>query len=312
MTVIFLYRAVIQILSSTYISRNFGIERCPRSLPTVSFDITHLYMIIEEAARIKILRRWIQMFIESMTWFPCWCPSSIILTVLCSFHWSGRPGGDWPSLSPLPSHPACAKTVHIQHWIARNVKGEKALRMNSDHPPSLSTYRFMRNEEGNHGKSSVFHLHSTIQHTSNRSRPCFCCYSGCQATVQPRMRIHPVGSLKSLLALFLTWIKFFASLFNGNYGLSIILMTILVRLALMPMMMKQYRNQLVMKEKMNVIQPELKKIQRSTKQAERSWSPKKNATRDDANFYQKHEFIPQWRWLFAYAHPIAHPVFILR
>jgi len=53
----------------------------------------------------------------------------------------------------------------------------------------------------------------------------------------------------------------------------------------MPMMMKQYRNQLVMKEKMNVIQPELKKYKRSTKNKQKDpEAQKKNATRDDANF----------------------------
>jgi YidC/Oxa1 family membrane protein insertase len=34
-------------------------------------------------------------------------------------------------------------------------------------------------------------------------------------------------------------IKFFANAFHGNYGLSIVLMTFIIRLAIMPLMMKQ-------------------------------------------------------------------------
>ena len=50
---------------------------------------------------------------------------------------------------------------------------------------------------------------------------------------------------------FIVSIHFLAEFFNGNYGLSIILVTLIIRLLLMPFMLKQYRNQMNMKEKMD-------------------------------------------------------------
>jgi YidC/Oxa1 family membrane protein insertase len=37
-------------------------------------------------------------------------------------------------------------------------------------------------------------------------------------------------------------IHYIAELFDGNYGLSIILVTLIIRLVLMPLMLKQYKN----------------------------------------------------------------------
>ena len=44
-------------------------------------------------------------------------------------------------------------------------------------------------------------------------------------------------------------IKFFANVFHGDYGLSIVLMTFLIRFAIMPLMMNQTKKQLSMKRK---------------------------------------------------------------
>ncbi|MNE66287.1 Membrane protein insertase MisCB precursor [compost metagenome] len=52
-------------------------------------------------------------------------------------------------------------------------------------------------------------------------------------------------------------IKFLADALHGNYGLSIVLMTFIIRLAIMPLMMNQARKQTDMKSKMAVLQPEL-------------------------------------------------------
>jgi YidC/Oxa1 family membrane protein insertase len=116
--------------------------------------------------------------------------------------------------------------------------------------------------------------------------------SGCQATVQPTDADSSSWFTQIFVSPFSHLIRFFASLFDGNYGLSIILMTILVRLALMPMMMKQYRNQLVMKEKMNVIQPELKKIQEKYKNKQKDPEAQKRMQQEMMQLYQKHEFNP--------------------
>src|SRR5207249_4719793 len=60
-------------------------------------------------------------------------------------------------------------------------------------------------------------------------------------------------------------IKFFANAFHGDYGLSIVLMTFLIRFAIMPLMMNQTKKQMVMKEKMAVLQPELNALKEKYK-----------------------------------------------
>jgi len=52
-------------------------------------------------------------------------------------------------------------------------------------------------------------------------------------------------------------ITFFANAFHGDYGLSIVLMTLIIRFAILPLMMNQTKKQMAMKEKMAVMQPEL-------------------------------------------------------
>ena len=46
-----------------------------------------------------------------------------------------------------------------------------------------------------------------------------------------------------------------AEFFNGNYGLAIIIVTLIIRLALMPLMLRQYKHQMAMKEKMDGLKP---------------------------------------------------------
>lgn len=116
--------------------------------------------------------------------------------------------------------------------------------------------------------------------------------SGCQANVQPTNADSSGWFTQIFVSPFYHLISFFASLFDGNYGLSIILMTVLVRLVLMPMMIKQYRNQLVMQEKMSVIQPQLKKIQEKYKNKQKDPEAQKRMQQEMMQLYQKHEFNP--------------------
>ncbi|MEK4230977.1 membrane protein insertase YidC [Solibacillus sp. FSL H8-0538] len=58
------------------------------------------------------------------------------------------------------------------------------------------------------------------------------------------------------------------TVFNGSYGLAIIAITIAIRLVLMPFMLKNYRNQAVMKTKMDVVKPKMDEIQKKLKTAE--------------------------------------------
>lgn len=68
--------------------------------------------------------------------------------------------------------------------------------------------------------------------------------SGCSAA-SPTDPIHAdsAGIFDHFLIYpFSLMIKFFADAFHGNYGLSIVLMTLIIRLAIMPLMMNQTKN----------------------------------------------------------------------
>jgi len=54
-------------------------------------------------------------------------------------------------------------------------------------------------------------------------------------------------------------------LFNDNYGIGIIVVTLLVRLILLPLMLKQYKTQAAMKEKMDLLKPEMDELQKKIK-----------------------------------------------
>jgi len=85
-------------------------------------------------------------------------------------------------------------------------------------------------------------------------------------------------------------IIFFADLFNGSFGLSIIAITILIRLALMPLMLKQFRNQRDMQAKMKKLQPELSAIQEKYKASKDQ--NKQQMQMEMMQLYQKHQVNP--------------------
>jgi YidC/Oxa1 family membrane protein insertase len=82
-----------------------------------------------------------------------------------------------------------------------------------------------------------------------------------------------------------------ADFFNGNYGLSIIIITLLIRLALMPFMLRQYKNQMAMKEKMDVLKPEMDAIQKKMK-TEKDAKKKQELQAEMMGLYQKHGVNP--------------------
>ncbi|MFE4709786.1 membrane protein insertase YidC [Paenibacillus sp. NPDC056722] len=86
-------------------------------------------------------------------------------------------------------------------------------------------------------------------------------------------------------------IKFFANTFHGDYGLSIVLMTFIIRLAIMPLMMNQTKKQMDMKEKMAVLQPELNALKEKYKN-DASADAKKQQQVETMELYQKHQFNP--------------------
>ena len=89
----------------------------------------------------------------------------------------------------------------------------------------------------------------------------------------------------------LTLLDFFASLFQGNYGISIILVTVLVRLLLMPLAVKQYKTQANMKRKMEVFKPEMQVIQDKLKQTNDT-EKKAELQQEMMQLYQKHGVNP--------------------
>ena len=76
------------------------------------------------------------------------------------------------------------------------------------------------------------------------------------------------GTFYNLFVKPMDWLlHFFSDFFNGNYGLSIILITVLIRLVLMPLMLKNYKSQQNMKVKMDALRPEMEDIQKRLKEA---------------------------------------------
>lgn len=86
-------------------------------------------------------------------------------------------------------------------------------------------------------------------------------------------------------------IIFFANLFQGDYGLSIILMTIIIRTAILPLMLNQMKKQLAMRKKMAAMQPELQKLQEKYKN-NTSAEARKQMQLETMQLYQKHQFNP--------------------
>lgn len=86
-------------------------------------------------------------------------------------------------------------------------------------------------------------------------------------------------------------INFNAILFHGNYGLAIILMTLIIRLVIMPLTVKQFKTQKVMKTKMDALKPEMNAIQEKLKKATDP-DKKGELQREMMGLYQKHGVNP--------------------
>ena len=86
-------------------------------------------------------------------------------------------------------------------------------------------------------------------------------------------------------------IGWFAGLLGDNYGFAVIAITILIRLALFPLMMRQAKSQQGMRRKMSVMQPELKALEEKYKGKTDSDSLAKKQ-QEMLALYQKHSFNP--------------------
>ncbi|WP_318618090.1 membrane protein insertase YidC [Sporosarcina sp. YIM B06819] len=76
------------------------------------------------------------------------------------------------------------------------------------------------------------------------------------------------GTFYDIFVKPMDWLlEFFSTQFNGSYGLAIILITVLIRLILLPLMLKNYKSQQTMKVKMDALRPEMEDIQKRIKEA---------------------------------------------
>lgn len=80
-------------------------------------------------------------------------------------------------------------------------------------------------------------------------------------------------------------------IFSGSYGLAIIAITVLIRLILMPIMLKNYRQQQLMKTKMDAFKPELEEVQKKMKEA-KTKEEQMQYQQEMVGLYKKHGINP--------------------
>ncbi|WP_226576532.1 membrane protein insertase YidC [Halobacillus litoralis] len=90
---------------------------------------------------------------------------------------------------------------------------------------------------------------------------------------------------------FVSAIKVTAEAFGDNYGISIIIITLVVRFLLMPLMLKTYKNSQNMRVKMEAVKPELTDIQNRMKAAENA-EEKQKLQSELMNVYKSNDINP--------------------
>jgi len=81
-------------------------------------------------------------------------------------------------------------------------------------------------------------------------------------------------------------IKYFAGLFNDNFGLSIVVVTLLIRILLLPLMIKQIRSTQAMQQ----VQPEIKALQE--KYSSKDAKTQQKLQEETMKLFQKHGVNP--------------------
>ncbi|QPQ34079.1 MULTISPECIES: membrane protein insertase YidC [unclassified Lysinibacillus] len=111
--------------------------------------------------------------------------------------------------------------------------------------------------------------------------------SGCQAVENKEGFFYSVF-VKPMEFL----LEFFGNdIFSGSYGLAIIAITVLIRLVLMPIMLKNYRQQQLMKSKMDAFKPEMEAVQKKMKEA-KTKEEQMQYQQEMMALYQKHGVNP--------------------
>ena len=95
--------------------------------------------------------------------------------------------------------------------------------------------------------------------------------SGCQKiipTAQNPSHAHPHGVIYHYLGVPMMHImNWLASFLGHDYGWALVALVVIVRLILLPIMISQMKRSTMMQEKMSMIQPQMREIQKRTKKA---------------------------------------------
>lgn len=86
-------------------------------------------------------------------------------------------------------------------------------------------------------------------------------------------------------------LDYLGNLFNGSYGLAIVVITIVIRLVLMPFMLRTYKRQQGMKVKMDRMRPEMEDIQKRLKETKDKEEQMK-VQQEMMGLYKKHQVNP--------------------
>lgn len=110
--------------------------------------------------------------------------------------------------------------------------------------------------------------------------------SGCTEINEP-ITSESEGIWNTYFVYPVSWlITYFANLFNENYGLSIVIVTIIFRLVLLPLNVKQLKSSKAMQD----IQPELKEIQK--KYSSKDANTQQKLQQETMALFQKHGVNP--------------------
>lgn len=116
--------------------------------------------------------------------------------------------------------------------------------------------------------------------------------TGCQSSYNNPINAESTGFFDHYFVYpFSLFIKGLASILGEDYGLSIILITLLIRLLIMPFMLKQMKSSLHMREKMNTIKPEMDAIKEKYK-GKNDANSKMQMQQEMTKLYQKHQLNP--------------------
>jgi len=110
--------------------------------------------------------------------------------------------------------------------------------------------------------------------------------SGCTEINKP-ITAESEGFWNQYIVYPLSWlITYFANMFNANYGLSIIIVTILIRLVILPLMIQQTKNS----KALQALQPELQKLRE--KYSSKDMQTQQKLQQETMLLFQKHGVNP--------------------